>query len=113
MNRKIPNEIYALISLENEEDRIDCAFETKEDAQKTLRSLEPFVNIDEFEIVKYGRMMPLPAQCFPDENLANVEEAAIQAGKTGDVWIANESIAGMAREIREWRELARKFLLPK
>ena len=49
-----------------------------------------------------------PKPCIPDQNLLNVEEAAREAGKTGDVWISNETIEEMAREIREWRA---RFLL--
>lgn len=44
-----------------------------------------------------------PKPCLPDVNLYNVEEAAAEAGRAKGVYIANETIAGMAREIREWR----------
>jgi hypothetical protein len=53
------------------------------------------------------RELTTPRPCFPDQNLANVEEAARDAGPKGEVYIANEAIEDMAREIREWRALAR------
>jgi len=51
----------------------------------------------------YEDLAETPLPCLPAANLWNVEEAAIEAGRAGDVYIANETLAGMAREIRQWR----------
>ena len=52
-------------------------------------------------IVKFQTTRPIP--CMPYANLKNVEDAAKEVGKTGDLYIANEAIGAMARELLEWR----------